>query len=475
MAAIDTVLNEFAQQFAKLPNFLGPKFAQYDQEVQRIAAAFDQLNNLGGDLAKSGLANLKTALNKLENIKVPDDVKKIALAMEEAGEKAQKAASKLLDKEAKEEEAYQKKLQQSKAPGGFGNAGQAIGGGFTGAIGSSIAALLNPFQALASVVGPFVQALNPSLMQQMGQALRNLQATIGVALVPVVQVLTNLFRQLSVVLYPAMQALAPILGQLTNVLIATLVPALGMVADLFVALSPAIEFVTSLLSAFTDVQKVLMTVTRSVVQTLYQVIAGLFGGVDLKNIGKQLQDAMFAVVKNLVLFAAYLSKFLASLGVQNSFIDILRRNLAGLRGEGPHAVAAPQNVGTKGFEQIGKDLAIAAFAAQGGGQNPQRETNDFLKDLVKMLQDIKDGKQEAPGWITEALGHLATLAGIPGAIREIIKALDPRNNHGVKEQVRQWGEDTRDPAGAARRFAENLANPGAAWDHAKNNLGMFFS
>lgn len=251
-------------------------------------------------------------------------------------------------------------------------------------------AVMGPLQGLASAVAPFVEALNPALMGLFNQALRDLMATFGVAFAPIISHVAALFNELSATLEPAMRALSPIMDNLASIMEGTLVPVIGIAVDAFVALAPILQFASSVMASWAETLRVTMTVWRSVFQTLFDVLKGLFGGVDLKGAADGIRDVLHKLTGYFVQFAAYLAKSLGQLG----FIDHLIKNLQDLEGRRPGIKAAPQNVHITGLEQIGKDLAVAAFASQGAGGERKKSEAEYLEELVKTLNAIKGEKSK---------------------------------------------------------------------------------
>ena len=266
----------------------------------------------------------------------------------------------------------------------------AAAGGMSGALGAITGAVMGPLGQLAGAVGPFVAALNPSLMRLFNQALRDLMATFGVALTPAIQHISALFNELSATIAPAMRALAPIIDNLMSILEGTLVPVIGIIADAFVALSPVIELVTSIMASIAEAMRVFYTVLRSALQVIWEVVKNLFGGVDLKGAAEGIRDVIHQLTKYFVQFAAYVAK---ALGYLDPFAKALEKNLKDLEGQRPGQKAAPENVRVTGLEQISKDLAVAAFAAQGAGGQRKKSEAEFLEELIKEVREVQKNGQ----------------------------------------------------------------------------------
>ncbi|HEY7155155.1 MAG TPA: hypothetical protein VH575_14430 [Gemmataceae bacterium] len=277
-------------------------------------------------------------------------------------------------------------------------------GGLASGISGITDAVMGPLKQLTGVVGPFVQALNPALMRLFNQAMRDLMATFGVAFAPVIQHVTALFNELSATLLPAMQALTPIIDNLMSVLEGILVPEIGIIADAFVALSPVIEFVTRIMASVVEAMRVFYTVLRSAFDTIYKVVAGLFGGVDLKGAAQGIRDVIQRLTLYFVQFAAYIAK---ALGYLDPFAAALKRNLADLEGKKPGIKAAPENVHISGLEQIGKDLAVAAFSAGQAGGKVKSEEAKFLEELVKAVGEVEKNGKTLQEFLDAKLDELA--------------------------------------------------------------------
>ena len=256
---------------------------------------------------------------------------------------------------------------------------------FASGIKAATGAIMGPFQALAGAVGPFVAALNPQLMYGLNQAFRSLMATIGTALMPVVEVMISGIRRVAGILLPAMQGLAPVFDTLTRVVMTALSTAFDGLASIVEALTPAFQFVADALGIYVDSLKPLVVITKALWQTIGEFIKSFFGGADAKDFLKGFKDAIHQVVEGLLTFTAYLAKSLGALG----FIDKMVANLRDLAAPKVGAAPAPTDVGIKGFEDIAKTMATAAFAAQGGaGGAEDKSEKEWLAKLAGDVGDI---------------------------------------------------------------------------------------
>lgn len=264
-------------------------------------------------------------------------------------------------------------------------------------------AITAPFQQLGSVITPFVQALNPSVVLVFNQAMRSLQATIGVALVPVMDALIGAVREVSGILLPMMQELAPALGNLAKTATELFMPPLRLISDLFQALAPVLDFLTGALKVVADAWSALSVIGRTLFQTFAKFIANLFGGTDLKDVLKSFRNAMQQVVEAVLKLVAYLAKAFGQL----DFIKGLSSNLRDMANPKAGAPPAPQEVGFKGFEDIAKTMAVSAFAAMGGGGEKDTSEKEWLQHLAQTLDGVAKDGQTLQGHLEKLFVELA--------------------------------------------------------------------
>jgi ABC-type transporter Mla subunit MlaD len=256
--------------------------------------------------------------------------------------------------------------------------------------------VLGKLESLAGVIAPFVQALNPSMTFGLNYAMQSLKATIGTALVPVAQVLTSAFREFAGVLLPAMQKLAAPLGSVARAFVNVLRPTIHLIADSIGALKPVLDALGeashTIVAAFAAVRATLVTVG----QALASWIKSFFGAGEFKDLVKSFQDAIRRMTEMMLQAVAKLAHFFGAVGFAHKLAENLRK-IAGApeadRGK-TGAPPAPTDVGYRSFEDIGKTLAAAAFAAQGtsgaGGAAAEKSEKEWLQKMAETLDAMKD-------------------------------------------------------------------------------------
>ena len=127
------------------------------------------------------------------------------------------------------------------------------------------------------------------------------------------------------------------------------------------------------------------------------------------------------VVKGLVLLAAGIAQALGF----TSFLTNLRNRLGQQAHpeaqDGRHATAAMQDAGIKGFEQISKDIQLAAAQAVGGSgaESQDERANRLRQEILDALVDMNENEPEWIGQLKRVLegveAALTTLGSVANA------------------------------------------------------------
>ena len=364
-----------------------------------------------------------------------------------------------------------------------GGGGEAAGG-LGAALGPVAIAAAASAAALSEIVSKsraFVEALSPATIQIFDQSMRDLQATVGTALIPIFTVLTGAIRQVSGILLPVMEAFTPIVQQASEIIAGRLILSVKTLAGIFEGVMPVIklliglwEFMNDLMKpifiamqanfallgavftvleavlqpvievfklvdeAMNDFSQVLLVVKivfKAIVDSIAAFIKSLMPAFSLKDVMTALKDATKKAVEGLVTFVAWLAKAFGQ-------TDFLKKLSAGLTPTGEGATAAAQNVGIKDLGSIMKDMSIASANAGAGGDEGDQSEKELLKDLKGIVDNIADG-QGSPPW-------LGAIEGIAKDIQTLVQFLDPSKK--VKEidaaldasiPGRKWAKEKR--------------------------------
>lgn len=286
----------------------------------------------------------------------------------------------------------------------------------TGPLSAFGSAVTSQIEAIGQVINQsraFVEALNPAVVMQFDYVMRNLQATIGTALVPIFTVFTDIISQVSGQILPVMQQLTPIIKLLSETIGGILVTEIKILVQVFDILKPIIDTLVTVFVVIETVLKVLftalmvllaplqilakvisyiidpflqlfnalsgvindfMTVIQVFIKTFIDILSSMFGS--SRGAFNGLVDAVRQAIRAFV-------EFSARIGILFFGNDFIQRLLANFSPRG--ATAAPQGVGISSFADIARRLNETAFIA-GGGQ--QDTTESLLRDIREDLSGL---------------------------------------------------------------------------------------
>lgn len=274
--------------------------------------------------------------------------------------------------------------------GGLQQGAAALTGAFT--------ALTGSVNAVAGPIAQFVQAINPAIVAEFNRAMRDLNATIGIALMPIMETLTGVVREMIGNLLPVMQSLQPVIRTIAQAIGGALTPVIQAFAGVMTSLMPVFQVFADVIEGGAGLFGDFVLAVRPVIEVVVELgkqlmtfVGSLLGFEDgAKGLFEQLRSGFQMLIKNVILAAA---TFLKMIGAT----DTLGALIKGLRPpeQGPRAgIATLQNASMTGdFASISKRLAEQAFVASAfGGKGGPKKTDDWLAELAKTAQDIKDGK-----------------------------------------------------------------------------------
>lgn len=134
-------------------------------------------------------------------------------------------------------------------------AGKSLGvlGSVTTMAVGSITGTIGLFSQLIGFAGPFVQAFNPALVEQMNLAFKDLTAIIGMALEPVIGATVTIIRAFADKLAPVVQALIPTVQLFADSMIELAGPIITILIEAFAALEPIILLVANTVQIWAEV------------------------------------------------------------------------------------------------------------------------------------------------------------------------------------------------------------------------------
>jgi phage-related protein len=228
--------------------------------------------------------------------------------------------------------------------------------------------------ALATnTVRGFVDALNPQAGARLDKALYDLQATIGYALEPVIQVAADVVNQFAGAIVGAMDALRPAIEHVSALFQRVLGPVMRIVKVLFDslassidALMPLFDFLASWMEGALSVLQVVITVFEVLRVAFLQFIMGPMGG--LSDVSKFLTDVFVGLAEAVLQTTAF---FLELIGQEDEMKKILEKIVEQMPGKG--RAGAMTGYGIGGLEDVYRRRLVASAQAMGGGTVEQQQ------------------------------------------------------------------------------------------------------
>ncbi len=274
-----------------------------------------------------------------------------------------------------------------------------------------------------NAVAPFVQALAPSVVQEFSSAMKDLQATIGSALIGIVQVASSVVREIGGVLLPLMQSLEPIITSAANVIGTLFVSVVRLAVVPLEALVPVLDILVGLFTEYEKVFSELIIITTAAARVLTDWIKSIFGSdaSGIKDLFKGFFDVIRQCIKALITLAATLAVAAGAAGLVNRFGDALAREAAERDARAGGLKAAGTNPQITDIANIARQAQLAAFTAQGGGAGREKTDTEYLKsladDLKKIAADNRGLKETLADWWDN---QVAGPGGILGRIYKLV-------------------------------------------------------
>ena len=279
----------------------------------------------------------------------------------------------------------------------------------------SIAGVSSKFESLAEPVGKFVEALQPGQAVLFSNAMRDLNATIGVAFLPVMQQLTQGVREAAALVLPAARALGPIFDQLSGTLKDLIVNGVGRASEGMIQMVPLLQNLAEVASLVGQS----FSAGFAAITSFFKALLGNKVSDGYKSFFDGVKDVLKGFVNWLLIGTISLAKFVGATGFVDNFVKALEE--MGKRDQGG-VTGGLQDVSIKGLDQFTKDLAVAAQYAAGGGS--QKSDKEYFKELADLAKLERDSNVSLRKWLTGNYPSAEALvkAKLRGAVNSIIIA-----------------------------------------------------
>jgi len=283
----------------------------------------------------------------------------------------------------------------AKATGSFGDAMTGITGAMTG--------FLAPLEQAGSSMGRFVEAFSPSMMLPFQQAMRDISAVIGSALAPAFSVLTGVIKEVGATLAPVFAKMGEIITPLAQALGGIVTTVVGSLAKAFMALSPLIEaavsFMIPLVQGVASLGEAVAIVATAMFRTMSDGLSGHKDGI--RTFAEGLQKMLEHLAKGILLVTASIAKWVGS----NSFLDNMIKGMKPDEGRRDiTGAAAVQGARYNSFSEFGRQMALAASMATGGGTAKKKDTGEWLEETLAEVKALRSN-QKTIGEVLDTWGN----------------------------------------------------------------------
>ena len=355
------------------------KYREMEQNRKEILDSMLSLEKQKFDTLEKDKREILAAQISLEN-------QKAAALRQQQLEKDQEKIAKL-----RSEDEYRK--------GGVGRLMEAVNG---------VVGAFKSFTGLLSTATGFVAALNPGLVLQLGFAFKDLYATIGLALQPVVEGMIAGIRTLADFLVPISKELAPLFANLTTAFLDLFVSLFPFFRDLLSVVGLLIQWFTLFIKAITFlIDPIIMALTGFAFVLVYQAIEAIIAFATSALVMSTLMTAGISLLVGAI--ASLIFWFLRTTGVFKSF-DFKPGVSAGM---------GARQASYTGISEFGKNLLQQGLGSSTATAGLQTANN--TKRCADLLQDMKDGN----GW-KKAAGNI--MFGGPGVKVERAGGKDLKQN-----------------------------------------------
>lgn len=275
------------------------------------------------------------------------------------------------------------------------------------------------FMEAINMIGGFVKALDPALMQQLSLALSDLQATAGVALKPLITMAVAVVRAFADNMLPMMQKLEPVIQKVAEKLLNFASIYIVYAMNAFEQMLPVIESLIPVLDDLNEVFAILVPVLIFALDLFARTLNFVIGLFHSFMVGIKMMT--IAVLEAAAWIVSWVSKSKSesikatSGAVQKSMERSLQAQADSFgRAFGPSRRAdqgtpggaaglAAKNASYAGIGDLGKNMMQAAF---GTG------TQDTQKRMANGIDKIAEGIGDMVKWMGGAAKENKKLAGV---------------------------------------------------------------
>ncbi len=296
--------------------------------------------------------------------------------------------------------------------------------------------IIGPFEKLTDLVSHFVGHLDPTIVEDLGRKFRDLNATVGVALRPILDVTREIVKNLSDHLLPIMKQLEPIVKEIAEVVGGALNQSIEEMSTFIDTFMPTLHALKEVVVGVVKIAQDLWSVFVDLSRTLTDVFMSIFGKMGdqagaVRKIMEDLRSAIQTVITNLIMFAARLMmSFGWTKGVESMIKGFTAMKPSAKEESGGLAVAL--NSAFKSIGDLAKSAQLEAFRASAAGTkpvDPAAQSAEFLGKIKTSLEDLLRAGQSEESPIIKRIQRVVDFLE-----KEIVPAADTVSKF-VKEKA----------------------------------------
>lgn len=333
--------------------------------------------------------------------------------------------------------------------------------------------LTNPFEKLVDIASYFANFIDPGLVEDLTRKFRDLNAVIGVAVRPVVEVAREVVKHLSDYLLPIMRKLQPIVEKVTHALGDAMKKAILDMSKFLEDMIPTIEklagILVGIIGIMSDVYSALTVFARFLADAVGSLFSGFVGnGRSVKEIMEKLRETVQSVISSLTMFSARLMmSFGWTKGVESMIKAMKSAGTGGEKGDAT-GMAVAQNAMFKSIGDLSKSVMLEAFrssANQTKEMDPAVQSAAFLGEIAKQLEDLmKSGDDKQSKIITAIHDVVEWVSGLKDWFKNDVKPALDVTASGVSvlsdyySRLGRGISNTSKAVGVAEKFAEGAVS-----------------
>ena len=401
-AAIEDAANrERASIIASQVSLENQKYREMEQNKREILDAAISLENQKYREMEQNRKEILDSMLSLEKQKFDtlEKDKREILAAQISLENQKAAALRQQQLEKDQEKIAKLRSEDEYRKGGVGRLMEAVNG---------VVGAFKSFTGLLSTATGFVAALNPGLVLQLGFAFKDLYATIGLALQPVVEGMIVGIRTLADFLVPIAKEFAPLFANLTTAFLDLFVNLFPFFRDLLSVVALLIQWFTLFIKAITFlIDPIIMALTGFAFVLVYEAISAIVAFATSALVMSTLMTAGISLVVGAIASLAFW--FLRTVGVFKSF-DFKPGVSAGM---------GARQASYSGITEFGKNLLQQGLGSSSATAGLQTANN--TKRMADLLQEMKDGGGWNKPGDNKMLGGPGVLVGTKVAANQFVR------------------------------------------------------